>query len=97
MHLPPTIVNRQRRILGYFRMLEVRTYFMLQLQSGAFQPAMAWFHVNIWAVINTMGALSIHPKDAFVCPKNPGFPLQSYNLGMGLRPSILLVETGVDS
>ena len=29
------------------------------------------------------------PKDPFVCPKSPGFPLQSYDMKMGFIPSIL--------
>ena len=86
MHLP--------HIFGYFSMLdEVRTEISCSQSKVAQIPTSEnrWFHVNIWAVINTMGALSIYPKDAFVCPlKNGISPLQSYNLGMGLRPPILL-------
>ena len=29
-----------------------------------------------------------------VCPKVSGFPLQSYDLGLGFRPSILLIRDG---
>ena len=43
-------------------------------------------------------ATPLCPKDPFVCPKSPGYPLQSYDLGMGCfdhqSSSILLDREG---
>ena len=44
-----------------------------------------------WRLLSTYESWDDPPsKDPFACPKNPGIPLQSYDLGMGLRPSSLL-------
>ena len=52
------------------------------------------------ATLHQVRAVSLYPKNPFVSPKDPGFYLQSYDLGMGfrLRPSILRIfGRGLDS